>query len=64
MNRNLLLFALVAVLFAATGMLQSWNSALGILNMALISAIMALGVNIDGCYDLPEMRSAAPARRG
>ncbi|MCE6952864.1 branched-chain amino acid ABC transporter permease [Cereibacter sphaeroides] len=50
MNRNLLLFALVAVLFAATGMLQSWNSALGILNMALISAIMALGVNIQWGY--------------
>ena len=50
MNRTLLLFAFVAVLFLGTGMLQSWNSALGILNMALISAIMALGVNMQWGY--------------
>lgn len=51
MNRkNLLLFALVAVLFIGTGVLQSWNSSLGILNMALISAIMALGVNLQWGY--------------
>jgi branched-chain amino acid transport system permease protein len=45
-----LLFAIVAVLFAATGMMQSWNVALSILNMALISAIMALGVNMQWGY--------------
>jgi len=45
--RNAALFAAVAVLFIATGMYQSWNSSLGILNMALISAIMALGLNLQ-----------------
>lgn len=44
------LFAAVALLFIGTGMLQSWNSSLGILNMALISAIMALGVNMQWGY--------------
>ena len=45
-----LLFALVAVLFVGTGMLQSWNTALTVLNMGLISAIMALGVNMQWGY--------------
>ncbi|MDH3263402.1 MAG: branched-chain amino acid ABC transporter permease [Paracoccaceae bacterium] len=53
MTRSLppaVLFAIVAVLFAATGVLQSWNVALSILNMALISAVMALGVNMQWGY--------------
>ena len=41
------LFALVAVLIIGTGFVQSWNSALFILNMGLISAIMSLGVNLQ-----------------
>jgi branched-chain amino acid transport system permease protein len=41
------LFALVAVLIIGTGFVQSWNTALLILNMGLISAIMALGVNVQ-----------------
>ncbi len=45
-----LLFALVALLFALTGWLQSWNVALSVLNMALISAVMALGVNMQWGY--------------
>ena len=45
--RTPLLFALVFVLIVGTGMLQSWNTALLILNMGLISAIMALGVNLQ-----------------
>ena len=49
-RRDALLFALVAVLIIGTGFLQSWNSALTILNMGLISAIMALGVNIQWGY--------------
>jgi branched-chain amino acid transport system permease protein len=48
--RTPLLFALVAVLFLVTGFFQSWNSSLGILNMALVSAIMALGVNMQWGY--------------
>ncbi|WP_153010526.1 branched-chain amino acid ABC transporter permease [Falsirhodobacter sp. alg1] len=50
MMRNVLLFALVAALFILTGALQSWNSALGILNMAVISAIMAIGLNMQWGY--------------
>lgn len=41
------LFALVAVLIVGTGVMQSWNSALVILNMGLVSAVMALGVNLQ-----------------
>jgi branched-chain amino acid transport system permease protein len=48
--RNILLFALVFGLIAATGYTQSWNVALGIVNMGLISAIMALGVNMQWGY--------------
>ncbi len=42
-----LLFALVAVLIVGTGFVQGWNSALLILNMGLVSAVMALGVNLQ-----------------
>ena len=45
--RTPLLFALVAVLIIGTGFVQGWNSALFILNFGLISAIMALGVNLQ-----------------
>lgn len=48
--RTPLLFALVALLILGTGFLQSWNVALQILNMGLISAIMALGVNMQWGY--------------
>jgi branched-chain amino acid transport system permease protein len=49
-TRNLILFLAVGVLIVLTGVTQSWNSALAILNMGLISAIMALGVNIQWGY--------------
>ncbi|QDC09709.1 branched-chain amino acid ABC transporter permease [Oceanicola sp. D3] len=42
-----LLFALVAALYIGTGFVQSWNSTLTILNMGLVSAIMALGLNMQ-----------------
>lgn len=45
--RTLLLFGFVAVLIIFTGMFQSWSTALTILNMGLISAIMALGLNLQ-----------------
>ncbi|RME17103.1 MAG: branched-chain amino acid ABC transporter permease [Alphaproteobacteria bacterium] len=48
--KNVGLFALVALLILWTGLFQSWNVALAILNMGLISAIMALGVNIQWGY--------------
>ncbi|WP_424976162.1 branched-chain amino acid ABC transporter permease [Dinoroseobacter sp. S124A] len=48
--RNLGLFGLVALLIVGTGVLQSWNVALTILNYGLISAVMALGVNMQWGY--------------
>jgi len=45
--RTTLLFAAMAVLIVATGVMQSWTLALTIVNMGLISAIMALGVNLQ-----------------
>ncbi|MBC6437043.1 MAG: branched-chain amino acid ABC transporter permease [Rhodobacteraceae bacterium] len=44
------LFALVACLFIGTGVVYSWNTALTIFNMGLVSAIMALGVNMQWGY--------------
>jgi branched-chain amino acid transport system permease protein len=41
------LFALVAALIVGTGLVQGWNSALLILNMGLVSAVMALGLNLQ-----------------
>jgi branched-chain amino acid transport system permease protein len=49
-KRNLLLFGLLAVLYLATGIFQSWNLAFNILNLGLLSAIMALGVNMQWGY--------------
>ncbi len=46
-TKNIGLFAIVAGLIVMTGIIQSWNSALLIVNMGLISAIMALGVNLQ-----------------
>ncbi len=47
MVKNVGLFAIVGVLILLTGFMQSWNAAVLILNMGLISAIMALGVNLQ-----------------
>jgi branched-chain amino acid transport system permease protein len=40
----------VAVLFILTGVFQSWNLSLQILNIGILSAIMALGVNMQWGY--------------
>lgn len=50
MSRNVMYFAGVAVLFLLTGLMLSWNQSLFILNFALVSAIMALGVNMQWGY--------------
>ena len=44
------LFAAVFGLILLVGVVQSWNVALGIFNMGLVSAIMALGVNMQWGY--------------
>lgn len=51
-----MIFALIVVLFVLEGTLRngffsgSWNTSLAILNMGLISAVMALGVNLQWGY--------------
>ncbi|MGF6859995.1 branched-chain amino acid transport system permease protein [Rhodobacteraceae bacterium MBR-64] len=50
LGRNLVLFGVMAALFAVTGFVQSWNVALAVFNMGLISAILALGVNMQWGY--------------
>jgi len=48
--RNVILFAIMAALLVLVGFLQSPSVAMGMVNMCLISAIMALGVNIQWGY--------------
>ncbi len=48
--RGVLLYAVMAGLILAVGAVQSWVVALSILQLCLISAIMALGVNIQWGY--------------
>ncbi len=43
-------FAIVAVTLLFIAVFQSWSVALGILNLCLISAVMALGVNMQWGY--------------
>jgi len=49
-KRNLILFGLLFLLYVATGYFQSWNLALNILTVGLLSSIMALGVNMQWGY--------------
>lgn len=55
-NRVIFYFALVAVLFLLEGRTDfwiftgSWDTSVSILNMALVSAVMALGVNLQWGY--------------
>jgi branched-chain amino acid transport system permease protein len=49
-RRGYLYFGIMALLLLAVGFGQSWNVALGILNLCIISAIMSLGVNIQWGY--------------
>ena len=45
-----LYFGIIFAAIAAVGLLQSWNVAFAILNLCLISSVMALGVNIQWGY--------------
>ena len=49
-NRAIIYFAVMSMILIFVGFNQSWALALGIINMSLISAIMALGVNIQWGY--------------
>ena len=48
--RKIFLFSAMGALLLVVGFVQSWNVALLILNMCIISAIMALGVNLQWGY--------------
>ena len=48
--RTVLPFLVFFVLVAVTGFAQSWTVALTIMNMCLVSAVMALGVNVQWGY--------------
>ncbi|WP_372840835.1 branched-chain amino acid ABC transporter permease [Phaeovulum sp.] len=50
MKRAPILFAAMALLLLVEGYFGSWNTALGIFNMGLISAVLALGVNMQWGY--------------
>ena len=50
MNRAVSLFATIGMLFIATGFFLSWNVSLFTLNIGILSAIMALGVNMQWGY--------------
>lgn len=49
-GRIALLYLGMAAALVAVGFLQSWNVSLAVLNLCLISAIMAIGVNIQWGY--------------
>ncbi len=49
-RKTILLFALMLAALTLVGVFQSWNLMLAILNLCLISAIMALGVNLQWGY--------------
>ena len=48
--RGPILFAVIAMALLAVGFLQSWSLSLTILNLCLISSIMALGLNMQWGY--------------
>ena len=49
-NKAIAYFTIMGLILLFVGLNQSWALALGIINMSLISAIMALGVNIQWGY--------------
>jgi branched-chain amino acid transport system permease protein len=61
--KNTALFSIIIALLIFVGFSQSWNVALQIINLCLISSIMALGVNIQwgyaGLFNVGVMGSAA-----
>ncbi|OJU68977.1 MAG: branched-chain amino acid ABC transporter permease [Rhizobiales bacterium 63-7] len=62
-RRTTLLYAAMAAVLLSVALLQSWQLALTIVNLCLISAVMALGVNVQwgvaGMFNVGTMGSAA-----
>ena len=48
--KTIICFTIMGLILLFTGFNQSWTLVLGIINLSLISAIMALGVNIQWGY--------------
>jgi branched-chain amino acid transport system permease protein len=48
--KSVISFSLMGLILLFVGLNQSWTLVLGIINLSLISAIMALGVNIQWGY--------------
>ncbi len=46
-NRTLVVFILIAVGLLSVGFGQSWNVSLSIINLCLVSSVMALGLNVQ-----------------
>jgi len=49
-TRKIVLFAVMAGLLTIVGVFQSWSLSLAIINLCIISAVMALGVNMQWGY--------------
>ena len=49
-NKAIACFTIMGLILLFVGLNQSWALVLGIINLSLISAIMALGVNIQWGY--------------
>ena len=49
-NKAFLSFSIMGMMLIIVGFGQSWNVALAILNMCLISAVMSMGLNIQWGY--------------
>ena len=49
-QRVVLLYGLMILVLIMVGFYQSWNVAFGIFNLCVISAVMALGVNMQWGY--------------
>ena len=49
-KRAIISFCVMALLIASVGFLQSWNVALAITNLCLISSVMSMGLNMQWGY--------------
>ena len=49
-NRAFLSFSIMGLMLMIVGFGQSWNVAMGIFNMCLISAVMSMGLNMQWGY--------------
>ena len=50
LNRTQIIFGIMGFMLLMVGLFQSWNLALALVNLCLISALMTLGVNMQWGY--------------